>query len=249
MSSPRRTDLAIEADRRLRELRARIAGEVRAARERRTWTQEELARRAGVGRQVVSRLERDATRLDVDLLQRVSIALGRRLEFGFGRDPLEHTADAWHLAIQELVLRIGRGSGYSGTFELPTRPADRWRSIDVCLAARARRCLVMCECWNTFGDIGAAARSSTRKLAEFEDLAAAKWGADGKVGLIWIVRAAARNRALLGRYPEVFASRFPGSSRAWLRVLQFGGIPPAEPGLVWCDVGATRLFEWRRPGI
>jgi hypothetical protein len=107
----------------------------------------------------------------------------------------------------------------------------------------------MCECWNTFGDIGAAARSSTRKQAELEDLAAAKWGADGKVGLIWIVRATARNRALLGRYPEVFASRFPGSSRAWLRVLQFGGIPPAEPGLVWCDVGATRLFEWRRPGI
>jgi hypothetical protein len=52
---------------------------------------------------------------------------------------------------------------------------------------------------------------------------------------------------LIQRYPEVFASRFPGSSRAWVQVLTTGSTIPAEPGLVWCDVGATRIFEWRRP--
>jgi hypothetical protein len=44
----------------------------------------------------------------------------------------------------------------------------------------------------------------------------------------------------------VFASRFPGSSRRWVDALTTGTPPPRETGLVWCDVGATRLSEWRR---
>jgi hypothetical protein len=110
----------------------------------------------------------------------------------------------------------------------------------------ARRRLILNECWNTIGDVGAAARSSSRKLAELQDLATARWGTLAEVGLVWVVRATARNRALVARYPEVFASRFPGSSRRWLDALTTGAAPPGQPGLVWCDVGATRLYEWRR---
>jgi hypothetical protein len=44
----------------------------------------------------------------------------------------------------------------------------------------------------------------------------------------------------------VFDAKFPGSSLAWVRALTGCADPPAEPGLVWCDVGATRLFAWRR---
>jgi hypothetical protein len=62
-----------------------------------------------------------------------------------------------------------------------------------------------------------------------------------------VVRATARNRQLVARYPEVFASRFPGSSIGWVRALATGTEPPAEPGLVWCDANATRLYAWRRP--
>jgi hypothetical protein len=61
-----------------------------------------------------------------------------------------------------------------------------------------------------------------------------------------VVRATAGDRDLLRRYPEVFAARFPGPSRHWIDVLMTGIAPPTEPGLVWCDIGATRLFEWRR---
>lgn len=93
--------------------------------------------------------------------------------------------------------------------------------------------------------MGACARSSARKLSELENLAIARWGAEARVGLVWVVRATARNRALLTRYPEIFASRFPGSSRAWIAALTTGAAPPTEPGLVWCDVAATRLLEWR----
>ena len=91
--------------------------------------------------------------------------------------------------------------------------------------------LILGECWNTFGDVGAAARSSTRKLIDLENLAIARRGTDARVGLVWIVRATAQNRELIARYPEIFTSRFPGSSRAWIAALATGTTPPAEPGL------------------
>jgi transcriptional regulator with XRE-family HTH domain len=246
MSGARRSAVAAEAARRNREQRTQIGGEVRASRERRNWTQAELAGRAGISRHIVGRIERASTRLDVDALQRIGIALDRKLEIQFRRDTLEQPVDAGHLAMQELLLRLGRACGYTGTFELPTRPAEPWRSADVGLAAPARRILILGECWTTFGDVGAAARSSTRKLTDLEVLAIARWGTEARVGLVWVVRATARNRALVARYPEIFAGRFPGSSRGWIAALTTGAAPPSEPGLVWCDVAATRLLEWRR---
>jgi transcriptional regulator with XRE-family HTH domain len=248
MPAMRRVALAAEADRRLHERKGRIGDDARVMRQRRAWTQGQLADRVGVDRLVISRIERGVGRIDVETLERMGIAFGVPFAAGFGRDPRRDVADAGHLAMQELVLRQGRGCGYTVGFELPTKPAEPWRSIDVVLAADAAHRMICVECWNTIGDIGAAVRASARKAADLEQLAAGRWGADAKVGLVWVVRATARNRALLARYPEVFSTRFPGSSREWVAALTDGRVMPAEPGLVWCDVDATRLFEWRRAG-
>lgn len=215
-------------------------------RERRGMTRTELGRRTGIGRMVESRVERGETNLDLDVLQRIGIALDRPLLVTFGRDPLEGSSDAGHLAMQELVLRLGRAATYAGAFELPTRPAEPWRSVDIGLVDERGRRMILVECWNTFGDIGAAARSTNRKRADLEALIAGRWGGEGTIGVVWVVRATTRNRALLQRYPEVFASRFPASSRAWVDALTIGAPIPTETGLVWCDVGATRIFEWRK---
>lgn len=214
---------------------------------RRRWTQAGLAERAGVGRLVVGRAERGVGPVDLETLERISMALGVALVVDLGRDPLEDVADAGHLAMQELVLRVTREAGFSVRFELPTRPAEPWRSIDVAVASEVDRLAIEIECWNTIGDVGAASRSSARKQAELEALAIARWGADARVRSVWVVRATARNQALAARYPEVFAARFLGSSTAWLKTLTTGSEPPEESGLVWSDVGATRLFAWRRP--
>lgn len=246
MPGVRRSQLAVEAARRNQEQRVRIGAEIRTMRVRRGLTRTELARRAGIGRMVESRVERGITNLDLDVLQRIGVAMDRALAVTFGRDIFETPADAGHLAMQELILRLGKAAGYSGGFELPTRASEPWRSVDVGLAAVAARRMILAECWNTFGDIGAAARSTNRKRSELEDLAVGRWGTDSEVGVVWVVRATARNRALLQRYPEIFAARFPGSSRGWVEALTIGAAPPREPGLVWCDVGATRIFEWRR---
>jgi transcriptional regulator with XRE-family HTH domain len=246
MPGVRRSQLAVDADRRNHEQRIRIGGEIRTMRERRSWTRTDLAQRAGIGRMVESRVERGTTNLDLDVLQRIGTALGRPVVVTFGRDVLETPADAGHLAMQELVLRLGREAGYTGTFELPTRPAEPWRSIDVGLTDATHTRVVHVECWNTIGDIGAAARSSEPKRADIEAMAAGRWGSDATVAVLWVVRATARNRGLLQRYPELFTARSPASSRRWVDALTAGTQPSSEPGLVWSDVGATRLFEWRR---
>lgn len=248
MAGRRRTDLEVEAERRNAEQLARLGAQVRAARRVRHLTQAALGERAGVSRASVSRLELGrGGGLTLDAWQRISLAAARPMVVNLQQPTDGDTADAGHLGIQELVLRLGRAAGYRGSAELPTKPNEPWRSIDVALLDDARRRLAVVECWNSIGDIGAAARTSNRKQAEGEALAAARWGDRAHtVGLVWVVRATARNRALVARYPEVFAARFPGSSAAWVRALIAGDEPPRLPGLVWASVDGTRLFAWRR---
>jgi transcriptional regulator with XRE-family HTH domain len=243
-----RSRLAAEAERRNREQLARLGGEIREGRHRKRLTQAQVGLKAGLSQSAVSRLERGlGGGLSVDVWQRVGLAIDQPLTVAFQRDIAGETADAGHLAIQELILGFGRAAGYLGRFELVTRPAEPWRSTDVGLLHDRARRLILVECWNTIGDVGAAARSSERKRAEADAIGAARWGEERhRVSAVWVVRATARNRAIVARYPEVFASRFPGSSAGWVRALCAGAPPPAEPGLAWCDVEATRLFAWRR---
>ena len=250
MTRFKRPNLAAEARRRNLEQLARLGGDVRAARERRRLTQEEAARRAGISRSAQGRIERgEGGGHSLDTWQRVSLAVGRPLVVGLQRDTFEDTADAGHLAIQELVLRLGRRAGFAGAFELATRPFEPWRSVDVGLRDDRRRVLVLVECWNTFGDIGAAVRATARKLAEATAYAIGIWGtAPHYVLSVWVVRATRRNRTLVARYPEIFRARFPGSSAACVRLLAGAATDamPEGPGLIWCDSAATRLYAWRR---
>lgn len=248
MVKRRHRELDGEAHRRAMELCARLGGEVRRSRRWARQTQAQLGERVGLGRSTISSIELGhGGGHTLETWQRLSFALDRNLVVHFDRDPREDPADAGHLGIQELVLRLGRAAGYRGAFELATRPADPSRSVDVGLRDDVRRILIFAECWNTIGDLGAGARSSARKLAEAGQFAIAIGvGRPHRVAGCWVIRATRRNRDLVARYPEVFASRFPGSSLGWVRALTLGLDPPVGPGLIWCDVRGTRLFPWRR---
>ena len=151
---------------------------------------------------------------------------------------------AGHLEIQEHLLKLARATGRRGTFELPTRPSDPVRSTDVGIHDPTTRTRILAECWNTFGDLGAATRATNRKRHE----AAATWP-DDRIATVWVVRATATNRALLARYPPIVDAAFPGSSRDRVRALTLGEPSPMEPGLVWYDPGTGRLTERRRATI
>jgi transcriptional regulator with XRE-family HTH domain len=248
MSRLRRPRLLAEAARLNAELLARLGSELRASRKRRRMTQAALGGMIGVSQSTISLVEcgRGGS-LSLDVWQRAFVAVDRPLRLDMPRDRLEEPADAGHLVIQELVLRLARSAGFRLTFELPTRPMDPRNSADVGLRHDRCRVLALAECWNLIGDIGASARSTNRKLAEAEQLGVALGGERPyRVAGCWVVRATRRNRNLVGRYPEVFAARFPGSSVAWVRALTTGSEPPSEPGLIWCDVAGTRLVPWRR---
>ena len=53
------------------------------------------------------------------------------------------------------------------------------------------------------------------------------------------------NRRLVGRYPEIMRSRFPGSSVAWVRCIVGGTPPPDEPGCAWIDPRSERVLPMR----
>ena len=249
MARMKRPELAAEAARRNREVLGHLGADVRTSRRRRRLTQARLGTRVGLHPSTIGLIERGhGGNLSLDTWQRVALALDRPLLVGLARDAHEEPADAGHLQIQELVLRLGRATGRARTFELATRPSDPSASADVGLGDARLRLLLLVECWNTIGDIGAAARATARKVAEAAQLAVVR-GGDGdahRVASVWVVRATRRNRELLARYPEVFAARSPGSSAGWVVALTTGAEPPREAGLVWCDTACRRLFAWRR---
>lgn len=228
-----------------------LGAHVRAARLRRGWTQRLLGGRVGLTASRIGQIERgDGRGVSLEAWYGLGQALETYLKVEFGRDRFEEPTDAGHLGMQELVLRLGRSAGRTRTFELPTRPTDPALSVDVGLRDDRQRVLLLNECWNTFGSINAAVRSTRRKMAEAEALAVAI-GGEGepyRVAACWVVRDTKRNREIVARYPEIFASTFTGSSAAWVRALTDpDASPPDGLGLVWCDVRATRLFAWRRP--
>lgn len=231
-----------------REQSARLGTELRASRHRQKVTQSQLGHRVGLSQSSISLVERGlGATFSLDAWQRLFLAVDRRLIVDVSRDPTEPTADASHLAMQELVLRTFAAAGIRATVELPTRPLDPRRSADVALIDDRHHRIVLVECWNAFTDVGAAIRSTDRKAVDASMVAAARWGeAANQVHVLWIVRATKRNRALVGRYPSIFATRFPGSSLAWVRAVGGGLEPPAERGLAWCDLAVTRIVPWRR---
>ena len=118
----------------------------------------------------------------------------------------------------------------------------------MCLRDDAARAIIVNEIWNRCDDVGAAYRGTNRKVAEAEGLAvlAAGDGPPYRVAACWLMIATAANRRLLRTYPELFATRFAGSSRDWIRCLAEGAEPPGQPGMVWVDVRAGRLVPIRR---
>ena len=246
----RLSETAREAGRLAQAAALTLGGVVRDARRRQRLTQRAVAAEVGVHQARISQLERGLGHgAPLELWMAIGVAIGRPLAVGFSRplDEGREAVDAGHLAMQERLLRLARSTGRSAMFELPTRPSNPRHSIDVCVRDDRNRVLIIQEAWNTFGDIGAAVRSTNRKLAEAAELAATI-GRDlpYRVTAAWIDRPTAANRALLARYPAIFRSAFPGSSRSWLAALDRGAAPPAEMGLVWLDATTGRLRAWRR---
>ncbi len=246
----RPTDTIREAERLSRAVADGLGKTVKAGRIRLGLTQADLAGRVGVHQSWISGIELGRGQgVSLALWMALGIAIGRPLAVTFSRplgEPRE-PSDAGHLAMQERLLALAHTTGRTATFELPTRSSDPSRSIDVCVRDARHRVLIIEEAWNTFGDVGGAARSTSRKVAEATDLAATiDDGPAYRVASVWVVCPSSVNRALLARFPGIFAAACPGPSRAWTRALTTAEEPPIGRGLVWLDPPNGRITEWRR---
>jgi transcriptional regulator with XRE-family HTH domain len=249
MDRHRRTDTEVEGTAEARSLAGTLGLELKSTRKRRRLTQAQLGRRVGLSGARVGELERgdgDSAALHVWVM--LGKAVGRPIAVSFSRELEHEPQDAGHLAAQELVLGLARQHGRRAAFELPTRPSNPAFSIDVALRDAAARALIVVEIWNRLDDLGAAVRSTTRKVAEADGqaLLAARDGPAYRVATCWLFVDTAANRRLVARYPEILESRFPGSSAAWVRCLATGAPPPTEPGLAWIDPRARRIVPLRR---
>jgi transcriptional regulator with XRE-family HTH domain len=232
MAGLKRPDSVVEGERLARFVSRTAGAEVKAARNRRRLSQAGLASKVAISRPRLSDIESgDGAGVPLETWFAIAKALGIYLRFEFGRDPQAELRDAGHLDIQELVVRVAAQGGWTPEWE--SRTGGRW--TDVRLEDRMAGRILIVECWNTFGDLGAAIRSSDHKSKEL-----------GDAGLLWVIRDTRANRELVLRYAALLASRFKGSSVGWVGALVGGEEMPGESGLVWCDVRATRLFARRR---
>lgn len=98
---------------------------------------------------------------------------------------------------------------------------------------------MLIEIWNRLDDLGAAARSSDRKLREVQA------AGDPRIASGWLLVDTAANRSIVRRFPAIFRARFIGSSAAWVQAISAGAVPPARPSIAWLDLRAGRLRELR----
>lgn len=252
MEHRRRTNIQLDGSNLARSIAATLGSELMTTRKRRRLTQAALGQRVGLSRARVGELERgDGATAPIECWVRIGVAIDRPLAVGFSR-PLDADSprDAGHLAAQEVVLRLARQHGRRADFELPTKPSDPSRSIDVALRDLTARVLIVVEIWNRLDDLGAAARATSRKTAEAEAgaVAAMRVGPPDRVATCWLLVDTVANRALVARYPEILQSRFPGSSIAWVRCLVEGTAPPDAAGIAWIDPRTGRIVPLRRRG-
>lgn len=217
-----------------RAIAANLGRDLRGTRRSRRWTQARLGDRVGLSQAQISALESGAgARTSIETWVAIGIALLRPIAIGFSRDVAVPLKDAGHLDAQELVATIATAAGWRTTIEAPDDPRSPTGSSDLRLDRPGAA--VLTEIWNRLDDLGAAARSSDRKLAR------AQLGTRA----VWLLVDTAANRAIVRRYPAVLRARFPGSSAGWVRALSAGGDPPLEPGIAWIDVRGRRIAELR----
>jgi transcriptional regulator with XRE-family HTH domain len=240
MRAVRRPPAVVTGVREGQAIAANLGRDTRTTRRRRRLTQAELGDRVGLGQSEISYLERGrGARTSIETWVAIGIALGRPIAIGFSRDavdPLPH--EAGHLGAQELVLRLATSGGWRGRFEAPSRPLDPTHSTDVRLE-RDGGVVGLIEIWNRLDDLGAAVRSSDRKLA---DVAIAGSAA---VASCWLLADTAANQAIVHRYPRIFRARFGGSSARWILAITSGTPGPLQPGIAWIDVRSGTLRELR----
>jgi transcriptional regulator with XRE-family HTH domain len=221
---------------------AALGAAVRSLRHRRRWRQEDLARRAGLGRTVITLLERGhADRISVRSLRRITAALDLRLEWdaGFRGPELGRLRDADHAHLCEWLARRLESLGWVVTAEVSfNRYGDRGR-IDLLAYEPTRRVLVVIEVKTVIADVQQVLGALHVKQRLAAGIGRSMGWTSAAVVPMLVIRAGSTNRRRVAEHGRLFA-RFAlrgHAATSWLRrpqgepsgLLQFVNLPNVNP--------------------
>jgi transcriptional regulator with XRE-family HTH domain len=199
----------------------RTAGELRRARATLRLSGRELARRAGVSRSSVERLERGDPSIQVDTMTAILSAAGLDLVLQAYESSAGSLRDTGQMEIAEVI----RGAAAAPWRPLMEVAAGPWgRSADLVLYGADE--VIHIEIERGAADFQAQLRSAKRKR---EALAA---GEARPVRLVLAIEDTRGNRVAMVPHARLVRSQLPAGSREVIAALR-GGRPLGRDGLLW----------------
>jgi transcriptional regulator with XRE-family HTH domain len=244
---------AVAGRRRAQSIAGRLGVALRDTRQSSGISQAVAATQAGISQPRWSELERGlGASASLETWAVVAAAVSEQLVGYLEHAPgAERPRDIEHVRRQNAVIEVAHLGGWVARPELAidTGPA-RSRSIDVALLREEHHEAAVVEIWDWFDDVGASLRGLDGKKVGLAARLNQARGPSWRVGGLFVIRDTRRNRALTVELRALFAARFSGSSRDWLRALGDGA--PAAPmpsldGYVWSDARG-RLIAARTRG-
>ena len=199
----------------------RMGAELRTARAKLRMSDREVARRAGVSRSTVARLEHGDPAMRVDTLTAVMAAAGLDLVLQAYEGATLSLRDTGQMDIAE-VIRSAAGDSWRPVTEVAAGPYGR--SADLVLYSAEE--VIHVEIERGAADFQAQERSAKRKR---EALAS---GEGRPVRLVLVIEDTRSNRAALAPHEALIRSQYPATSREIMSALR-NGRPLGRDGLLW----------------
>jgi transcriptional regulator with XRE-family HTH domain len=196
---------------------------VRALRLRRRLRQEDLARKAGVSRGVIARIEQGhADRVTVETLERVAAALGARVScrLTWNGEGLDRLLDQAHAAIVEQVVKILAAADWLVATEVSFNVYGERGSIDILAFHASARVLLVVEVKSVVPDVQATLVTLDRKERLAAQIARERGWTAIPVARLLVVRDDRTSRRRIEQHAATFGNAFPdrvGEIRRHLR--------------------------------
>jgi transcriptional regulator with XRE-family HTH domain len=209
--------------------RFRFGRVVRALRQRHGWRQADLARRSGVSRSVVGRIERgDLLRVAWGDLVAVAEAVGARLDFDarWKGASLDHLLDERHAATVDATVGILRSAGWDLDVEVSFAIYGERGSIDVVGRHAATGLVAAIEVKASIGDANQTVIGLDRKARLAPKIARERGWACAGLARFLVVAEGSTSRARVARHGGTFETAFPLRGRRCLDWLRAPSLPP-----------------------
>jgi transcriptional regulator with XRE-family HTH domain len=228
----------------------RLGSSIRAIRVKRGWTQQELARRSGVSRATISRLERGhLATFSVDTIRRVAKALEVRVDLvpRWRAGDLDRLLNAKHSQLHELVARwfAKELPAWVLAPEVSYAIYGERGVVDIVAWHAGRRAILVIELKTDIVDVNQMIGKVGEKARLIRQVVKDR-GWDPLTVSTWLIVAAGRtNRARIATHQAVLHAAFPNDGRAvrsWLAD-PIGNVAGLS---LWSDRAAQALTPTRR---